>query len=157
MHQFCFQQIAEIESQRPEREAEMKHLQNEIEEKETQKDRITYEFHEISEEKKKVEDDALLLRSNVANLNQEIQNFSREKKSLQELEVTDPEHWERVFVEKSESIERAKAENSQLSADITRFLNPPRLMTVIQLFLEHTKSILAIWRSQNSSRSAQKL
>jgi len=113
-------QIAEIESQRAEREAEMKHLQNEIEEKQTQKDRITYEFHEISEEKKKVEDDSLLLRSNVANLSQEIQNFSREKKSLQELEVTDPEHWERVFVEKSESIERAKAENSQLSADITR-------------------------------------
>ena len=106
------------------REAEMKHLQNEIEEKETQKDRITYEYQEISEEKKKVEDDALLLRSNVANLCQEIQNFSKEKKSLQELEVTDPEHWERVFIEKSESIERAKAENAQLSADIPRFLSP---------------------------------
>ena len=106
------------------REAEMKHLQNEIEEKETQKDRITYEYQEICEEKKKVEDDALVLRSNVANLCQEIQNFSKEKKSLQELEVTDPEHWERVFIEKSESIERAKAENAQLSADIPRFSIP---------------------------------
>jgi len=98
----------------------MKSLQTEIEEKTTQKDTLTYQYHEISEELKKVQDDSLLLRSNVANLSQEIQNFSSEKKTLQELEVTDPEHWERVFVEKSESIERGKAENAQLSADIPR-------------------------------------
>jgi len=113
-------QTDEIESQRQEREAEMKSLQTEIEEKTTQKDTLTYQYHEISEELKKVQDDSLLLRSNVANLSQEIQNFSSEKKTLQELEVTDPEHWERVFVEKSESIERGKAENAQLSADIPR-------------------------------------
>ena len=98
----------------------MKTLKNEIDEKQVEEQRVRDEYFEKNEENKRVQDEASLLRSNVANLNQEIQNFTREKKNLQELEVNDPEMWDRLFVEKAASIERFKSENAQLSAEIPR-------------------------------------
>ncbi|CAG5112288.1 Oidioi.mRNA.OKI2018_I69.chr2.g6516.t1.cds [Oikopleura dioica] len=113
-------QIAEIEKERSNREAEMKSLKNEIDEKQVEEQRIRDEYFEKNEENKRNQDEASLLRSNVANQNQEIQIFTREKKTLQELEVDDPEMWDRLFVEKAALIERLKSENAQLSAEIPR-------------------------------------
>lgn len=98
----------------------MKSLKNEIDEKQVEEQRIRDEYFEKNEENKRNQDEASLLRSNVANQNQEIQIFTREKKTLQELEVDDPEMWDRLFVEKAALIERLKSENAQLSAEIPR-------------------------------------